>query len=332
MTDVLDRVARFAPTTASVAAEWTIANDDEVLARITRNAEATDVLPLHFVPAPAARRTQWRRMLPVAASAAVLAVAAGGLVAMLPGGSDEAPGGRLTGPVFTPPPGLSAKPDVGRGQIGYRELVGVRGTMSQRSSGERVWVRPNGDTMRSIGDCRWTRPEVVGFDEPTAAFLAALPTDVGRLSGYLRRHVEGSSSRDEAVFVAAGDMLREADGLASPRLRAALVAVLSRTPGVTLHERDRDALGRPALRLDFVDQRIRPNEVQSLYFDPIAFHLVEERDGSNGEPGRYTGPSPAYTGHGQTGRDPEQLPEPGAATVLKTSAVVKKVPKDCHAR
>lgn len=329
MTDVLDRVATFAPTAASVAGEWTIASDDAVLARITRERDA-EVLPLQFVPARPTRRTQWRRMLPVASSAAVLAVAAGGLIAVLPGAGSDQPGARPTGPVFDPPAGLSAKPDVGSGQIGYREMVGARGTSAGRSSAERVWIRPDGSTIRSAGDCTWHRPEVVAFDEPTAAFLAALPTDVGRLSGYLRRHVEGSSSRDEAVFVAVGDMLREADGLASPRLRAALVAVLSRTPGVTLHRSDRDALGRPALRLDFVDQRIRPGEVQSLYFDPAAFHLVEERDGTNGEPQRYTGPSPAYTGHGQTGRDPERLAGPGDATVVRKQAVVTSVPKDCH--
>jgi hypothetical protein len=131
------------------------------------------------------------------------------------------------------------------------------------------------------------------------------------------------------VFVLVGDLLRDYDGLASPRLRAALVAVLSRTPGVTLHEGALDYLGRPAVRLDFVDQRIRPGEVSSLYFSSTSFRLLEERTGRNGKPSTYSGPSPAYGEHGQVGRDPRRLSYPASITLTRTEQVVGKAPRNC---
>jgi len=334
--DVLDRVRRFAPTPVSLS-EWAPADDAQLLTRIVRDASAdADVIPLHFVPATMARSSRWARMLPVAASAAVLATAAGVLIAMLPGGADDSPGGRLAGPVFDPPAGLSAQPDVGAHQFAYQ----VREQISLDSNGRpeptsdfamtmRDYVAPDGRiisrrTGQQKGCFTFAGRNHGTLDEPTRAFFLSLPTDVAALNRYLRSHVGGSSSHDEAVFVVVGDLLRDYDALASPKLRAAMVAVLSRTPGVTLHEGDRDFLGRAAVRADFVDQRIRPNEVQSLYFDATTFRYLEERSGTNGEPSRYAGPSPAYNGHGQTGVDPEQLSYPASIALVRSETVVDK--------
>jgi hypothetical protein len=112
------------------------------------------------------------------------------------------------------------------------------------------------------------------FSSPSPKFLAGLPTDVGGLRDYLRSHVSGSSSRDEAVFVAVGDMLR--GGMASPELRAAAIRVLERTPHITAAS-GADSLGRPALVITFYDRKARANETQALLFDPNTSVLLEEQ-------------------------------------------------------
>jgi hypothetical protein len=110
------------------------------------------------------------------------------------------------------------------------------------------------------------------FDAPSPAFLRSLPTGVAALQRYLRGHVTGSGSTDEAVFVAIGDMLRW--GYAPPALRAAAVNVLARTPHVELGATTRDPLGRPVREFEFVDAARRPGEVSSLLFDTRTAQIV----------------------------------------------------------
>ena len=155
-----------------------------------------------------------------------------------------------------------------------------------------------------------------------------MPTDPDKLNKYMRSHVTGSTSRDEAVFVAVGDALRIADGLASPKLRAAFLAVLSRTPGVTLFEGQRDDLNHPAIRADFVDQANRPGEVQSLYFDPTTFQLTEMGGGTNGQPTHGPENYPPYDAHPKPGVDPVRLGHRGGE-VMRTEQVVDSAP-ECH--
>jgi hypothetical protein len=146
------------------------------------------------------------------------------------------------------------------------------------------------------------------------------------LQSYLRNHVEGSSSHDEAVFVAVGDALRTAGGLASPKLRAAMLAVLSRTPGVILHLDAQDYLQRPAIRADFVDQQIRPGAVHAYYFDPSDFRFLEERFAPNGEPSTHTGPSPAYDAPAGPAADPDVFTGAAFIDVIRSAEVVDHLP------
>ncbi len=44
-----------------------------------------------------------------------------------------------------------------------------------------------------------------------------------------------------------------------------------------------DSRGRSALEVDFIDQSIRPGEVQSIYFDPKTSSVLEERITDPGE-------------------------------------------------
>jgi hypothetical protein len=287
-----------------------------------RDNVATTTVTLHEDPADGPhlivalepdrqRRPRWRRAVPIAASVAILA-ATGSIVALIAtrdsgsGGSAnyEAPAGPH-GPTYHPPNKLSDTA-IGAGQYSYRvmdaftlDANGKRKKLGPDAMIDRSWISPNGDirSFRSGGQTEcylFKHNSSMSFESPTRAFFSAMPTNVGALTKYFRSHVQGSSSHDEAVFVAVGDALREANALASPKLRAAMVAMLSRTSGVRIHTGKRDYLDRPALRADFVDQRIRPGEIHSYYFDPATFAFLEERDGHNGQPSTYNAGSPGY--------------------------------------
>jgi hypothetical protein len=357
--DVLALLSLFTPTDSLVETEWTPARRRDTLTaiigdhdRAATNPRVHD-LPLRFLPAGAAAPALGRRrprLLPVASGAAILAVTAAALAVVLnstgssDSGSPAGSGGPL-GPVFDPPGGLSHSA-IGATQYSHRidQQISLRADGRPTGKGSddminRNWISADGSVVSvrtgSQNGCTiFPAPtDNPGIDQPTRNFLATLPTDADALTTYLRSHVHGSSSRDSAVFVSVGDTLRAMDAFASPALRGALVGVLSRTPGVTVHQGQRDYLGRPAIRADFVDQRIEPGSIRSLYFDPTNFRLVEERDGRSGQPAAYTGPSPAY-GADPTERagSPEQLS--GAAfidivTTEQTVDALPTLPADC---
>ena len=308
-------------------------------ADVGRTSDEVYEIPLQFVPTESGTRRRRLSRLSVAASVAAVAAVTGAIVAVVTAGRSgrsPAPAGGA-GPAFTPPEGLSNSA-LGAGHYSYRvnqqfelEADGTRKPNGQDDMIDRSWVSPNGDiiSVRSGSQTGCTRFPNGGasFEEPTEDFLASMPTDVNGLNTYLRAHVEGSSSHDEAVFVAVSDALRTADGLASPRLRAAMIAVLSRTPGVTLHYNQQDIRGRSALRLDFVNQRIRPNDVHSLYFDPTTYQMLEEREGSNGQPATYNGPSPGYDDPAPAADAPDELPPgPAYVDVMTSEQVVDQLP------
>ncbi|HEY8302293.1 MAG TPA: hypothetical protein VIG48_10365 [Jatrophihabitans sp.] len=334
-TDILDTVAGFAPTRSF---DWTPARQDAVLAAIVggvdsgASAPAVEI-PLQFRPRPTRTR---RRATTLAATAAAFTAAASAIIAItLPGGSSPAPTVTAGAP-FVPPPGLSGHA-LPRGKflelITKEMSVGKDGRSDGAQSGQfATYFSADGHVLRFVGRvgsaCGYHLVRRPSIEDPTAAFFAGLPTDVSALNRYLRSHVQGSSSLDEAVFVAVGDALRTADGLASPKLRAAMLAVLSRTPGVILHEGSRDHLDRPAIRADFVNQAIRPGDVQSLYFDPTTFALLAQSEGPNGAPTGYDGPSPAYRAPAPGAAvDPDRLPAgPGYVTVIAREHVVDSLP------
>lgn len=339
MIDTFDAVTSCAPTPESIGAEWTAARQDAVLAAILGDVpgQHTSRVEIPIQPRPTPTRHGRRRVHAVGVSVAALTAAAAAIAALiLSGGSgrpDSAPG---SGPVIDPPPGLSEQA-LPAGKYSYRvveqieldehgkPVPGAADAMTDRSyldaAGNIISFRAG-----SQHGCFRFPNQSPDLSEPSVAVLAKLPTDVHALGRFLRAHVDGSSSRDEAVFVAVADALRTADGLASPKLRAALLAVLSRTPGVQIHRGQRDYLGRPAIRADFVDQQIRPGEVHALYFDPVSFQLLEEGTWSNGQPSTYNGPSPAYTAHPPAGVDPDQLPPAGFVTVMTTERVINALP------
>lgn len=100
----------------------------------------------------------------------------------------------------------------------------------------------------------WTRPD----------YAAGMPTEAHLLDVFLRARVLGSTSQDEAVFVAIGDMLKQE--AAPPSIRAAAIGVLGLNPKVTVHQGD-DPEGREALTVTFTDEAQRPGMSQHLYLD-----------------------------------------------------------------
>lgn len=350
-TDPIAQLAACRPTDRSFDAEWSGDRAAAVLATIigdeaaSGNTSTTD-FALRFVPVDRRGRPgRVLRSLPVAASVAAVILTAGILIAVVgrgngSGGVGRGAGAGSAGPSFDPPAGLShtaLRPSQFSHRVDQQIDLGADGRPTvggQDPMVDRNWISPSGDILSirtgSQNSCnRFLHTTAPSLTDPTMAFFAALPTDVDALTRYVRGHVEGSSSHDEAVFVAVGDALRTADGLASPALRAAFVGVLSRTPGATVHQEAglQDYLGRAAIRADFVDQRIRPDEMHSLYFDPTTFQLLEERFGSTGRPSTYAGPSPAYDAAATDG--PTQLQEltgPGYVDVMVSEDVVDRLP------
>lgn len=247
-----------------------------------------------------------RRHLTVAASAVVAVAAAAVIVTgVLPGDSPGGPSAANAATLERLARTAAGGGGVGPHQFAYALRIGLgrdvgntakaspgpgapqnAGSPTPTASGDQrttreTWSAPNGeDWYRQTGEhgppC-WhdVFPTPADFAIPTAAFLRALPTDPDRLRDYMRSHVSGSTSTDEAVFEAVDDLMRS--GLPSPTLRATAFRVLEETGHVTVHADARDALGRSAIQVDFMDQQRRPNEVQSLFFDPKTSRVIQEQ-------------------------------------------------------
>lgn len=328
--DVIERLADYAPTSASIDAQWSPAERAQLRARVLTKP-STRPGRLRFVP-----RSTRRVAIPLLSAAAIVALMAA-IALVVVGHGDR--GGRVPAAAD---PSLTSTPEVGVGQFAYRVV-------------ETYEVDADGHATLRERDARWAAPdgslwdERAGYDIPkcsdyrtdadtafatgySVAFFAGLPSSVDELNAYLRDHVSGSSSRDEAVFTAVGDALRDTDLLASSQVRANLVGVLGETDHMTVHSGVRDYLNRPAVRVDFVDQRTRPGALNSLFFDPATFQLLEERYGSSGAPTTYAGPSPAYDAPPAADwtPTPEQLTGAARVTVMTTERAVDQLPSTLH--
>jgi hypothetical protein len=290
MTDVIAELAALRPEAATIERLWPAQQQDDTLAAVLAHDHRPDRRDHRLTRSP--RQTRRRRGV---AGAAILGVAAAvvSLQVVLPqggpGGATPAAATALEGLAITA--AASDPADLARpGQ--FRHLVErtwqaamPEGGMPIRQTVEswiatdgRSWRRDHGnDNTGHLFDEYLAFPP--GGDQTysaSPAYLASLPTDTSALQHYLRAHVSGSTSRNEAVFVAVGDLLRT--GIAPPALRAAAIRVLARTSHVALGTTRSDALGRPVIRFDFIDNKGRPDEIQSLLFDPKTAALVGEID------------------------------------------------------
>jgi hypothetical protein len=280
--DVLDAVSAFRPTDEQLDREWPAARRAAVLERV--RTAAPDA-PIRFV----ARRPQHRRRRWALATVAVgVAAAAAVAVPLLlpadaPGGSTNA--GAATLEKLAVAAANTPADLVQPGQ--FRHLVDreiQNGDQPMQTVHEswtaydgRIWRK---DTLLSdflgrhgVVDYYQFPPGGASVNAPTPQFLASLPTEPGELHRYLKKHVSGSTSRDEAVFVAVGDMLR--GGFAPPMLRAAAIRMLEHAGHVTVRQ-GIDSQGHTAIVVSFRDRVHRPGETDSIYFDPATSAIEEE--------------------------------------------------------
>jgi hypothetical protein len=148
---------------------------------------------------------------------------------------------------------------------------------------EEEWTAPDGQTwvMQSAGRsprCLHhfdnTGDAAQGdYEDLPATSLEALPTDPQALAAYVDSHPSGDNRGTTNRMVVAVDLLRS--GLAKPELRAATLRMLGSTPGISVDYNARDALGRPAVRVDAATD----NGLTSLFFDPASSRLNEEQSG-----------------------------------------------------
>jgi hypothetical protein len=327
--DPIGRLAAFRPTAASVQEEWTGAVRDDVRARVLAGTAGAPPR-LRFRPV----RRPHTVLAPLVAAAAVVALIGGIVVYATDGSGDGAT--QPAGPIYRAP-SYRDTAIVGAGQFSHRTVTTyqvVPGHDPKIEGTSSDWVAPDGTvwskrtTTGAADECyHFGHTGSPDFGSPDQAFVDALPTDPSQLLPYLRSHVSGSTSRDEAVFVAVGDLLRTADGLATSKLRAALAGVLSDNGHVTVHPDVTDYRGRAAVRADFVDANNRPGEMDSLYFDATTFQLLEERGGTAPGPTRPYA-STSYDASAEPTTTATDLTGRATITVLDSETVVDAVPAD----
>ena len=272
-----DRLTALRPTDATVDRLWSPDDRAATLRRV-----------LDTGPAPTRRS---RRPVALGLAAAAVAVVAVTVSLVLPGGTpgsaSPAAAAELDrlATVAASAPFDAAGPDdvlhmvIVEQQTGGGVPENASGTPMQTTmeswtaSDGTVWRKDSGGPLGGVSYFVFT-DATDSTTAPTPAYLASLPTNAGALRDYLRSHVSGSNSTDEAVFTAVGDMLR--GGFAPPALRVAALDVLKHTDHVTLGSAVTDQLGRAVVELDFVDQATRPDTVQALYFAQDSAEIVQE--------------------------------------------------------
>lgn len=257
MTNLLDRTR---PTRDAVAGEWTPADS----VRILETVKST--------PTP---RRHARRWLIGAAAAGV----AGALTvpALVPGWFLPSASAAELEPVAA---AAGARPSLTWAE---GQFLHTRTTTSQHDrdvNSDRViddWRTPDGWTWSRRGKAAATPTEFYifgpGWGWMRPGFAATMPTEPHLLDAFLRARVSGSSSQDEAVFVAIGDMLRQEAAPAD--LRAASIRVLGLNRQVSVTKLTVGG-GAAAIRATFVDEAARPGSKQSLVLDATTGYLLGE--------------------------------------------------------
>lgn len=295
MRDQFSPLTALRPSEQALDAEWTSERRATVYARIRAGIETEftaggdlagddvllDTTPLHpassLADTTTPPRVSRRRSLAVMGGVAAAVAALLAVPLLLPSGTPTGPSTARALSALA-----AAAADEKPLPAGQFRHVTSRASQNGHVTTTESWTAADGHVWRrdTYGEAADSPTQLYAFppgqdsvNYPSPAFLATLPTDPADLETYLRAHVSGSTSQDEAVFVAVADMLR--GGFAPPALRAAALRVLERNPHITVQD-GRDALGREATIVQFVDEAARPGEVKSLYFDPASAALLEE--------------------------------------------------------
>lgn len=288
---------RLRPSERTLDEEWTPARRAAVYAQIRADIEAEvaidrnavggdvviDTMPLHRASSPAVATTpprmSRRRSLVVMGSVAATVAALLAIPLLLPSGAPAGPSTARALNALAAAAATTSEQPLQDGQ--FRHAV-EQATQTGNVITIESWTAADGHIWRrdTYGEAAGSPSMLYAFppgddsvNYPSPAFLRTLPTEPVELETYLREHVSGSSSQDEAVFVTVGDFLR--GGFAPPALRSAALQVLERNPHVTARA-GHDSLGRDATIVEFVDEVGRPGEVQSMYLDPSSAAILEE--------------------------------------------------------
>ncbi len=274
-----DLIARTRPTDEGLARTWT----PEVRRRILRDVLADTPSGAHRWPhrpdrpGRPRRSRRARRAWPLAAAAAVVAALLLAIPVAFPGWLGGAPAASALDNAAR---GAGAQPRLewSAGQfLRVRSVATQNGMMGldERGRAQNGSLRTTYDDFYDPDGWVWSDrvvdgqvqryifPPSWGWARP--GYAATMPTEKHALDAFLRARALGSTSQDEAVFVAIGDMLRQE--AAPPQVRAAAIGVLGLNPKVTVTQTD-DPRGRPALKVTFVDEATRPGMQQFLYLAP----------------------------------------------------------------
>jgi hypothetical protein len=287
--DILDVLGTLAPRERDLEARWPVEDRAELAASILAGQVDADARLRHRAPRRRGRRPRMAIMSLVAGVAVATIVAPALLPHDAPGAPSPAAAAALHHlavvaagtPADTLAPGEFVQTVVRDHQVGVPENPEL-GAVVQRSRTE-TWTAYDGRSWTrstSPGDAGPTTLFAKAYPESGAAYFASLPTDATELGRYLRRHAHGSSSKDEAVFLAVGDLM--ANDTAPAALRSAAATALAGTDHVRLGPATTDDLGRSITEFDFVDQTIRPGQVQAFLVDRATAQVVGRRTSQPG--------------------------------------------------
>ena len=122
---------------------------------------------------------------------------------------------------------------------------------------------------------RFRVPREPGYETPTPAFIASLPTSPTKLREHLDATVSGSNSHEEAVYVALTGLLRS--GLLPSERLGAVLTVLDSLPGTSAEEVQQD--GRDVVRLTYSHWFAMPAVWrEQILLDPETGRVVGEHE------------------------------------------------------
>ena len=257
---MVDLISRTRPDDEALECEWTPAQRRQLL---------DDVLTGRARRVPTRRRA-W----PVAVAASVTAALMLVVPVAFPGWLGTASADDLNGLARTA--AAQSSLEWGEGQfLRVQSVETQKGAPDGVSGTPQVDRRVTHDDYHATDGWHWSDRTVNGRVErylfspsrgwSSPDYASTMPTEPHLLDAFLRVRVLGSTSQDEAVFVAIGDMLRAE--AATPAVRAAAIGVLGLNPRVTVAHTD-DPQGRRALKVTFADPAARPGMEQFLYLDP----------------------------------------------------------------
>lgn len=242
MPDLMQRLQAARPATAELDTMWPEEQRAEALARVLETPRTTRRHPLRAAA------------LVAAASMAALAV-----VPSVIGSGEAAAQADLKALAMA---AVAADgPVIEEGTFLHVKTEAVQQNSDTLGDGERLdtnresWVRWDGktwaiDTRPSAGWREYhvfPRADDPYLNNPTPEFAAALPDDVDGLRAYLDDHVSGSSSHEEAIFVAVTDLARS--NFLPPETLAAALQVLADVEGV--QTKDVTIQGRSAVQITY---------------------------------------------------------------------------------